>query len=58
MIAGGPRLLPRYIPETKNPVPGDTSGVAGAIRRATVGGIAHGMPLAILDAPAGGRPDE
>lgn len=50
--------MPRYIPETKNPVPGDTSGVAGAIRRATVGGIAHGMPLAILDAPAGGRPDE
>ncbi|KAB0631278.1 hypothetical protein F7R21_32080 [Burkholderia latens] len=56
-IAACRRPLSRYIHETKNPVPGDTGGVSRAIRRATLGGIAHGMPLAILDAPASSRPD-
>ncbi|MFP3505579.1 hypothetical protein [Burkholderia sp. SIMBA_062] len=31
--------------------------VAAGMRRATIGGITHGMPLATLDAPASGRPD-
>ncbi|WP_175733439.1 hypothetical protein [Burkholderia ambifaria] len=51
------RWLPRYIPETKQATPDDMSGLADGMRRATVDGITHGMPLAVLDAPASGRSD-
>ena len=57
MIGAGCRQSPRYIPETKNATPGDKSARRGRHATRNHRGITHGMPLAILDAPASGRPD-
>lgn len=45
----------RYIPETKNVVPGDAGCRCGRSPCAISGGITCGTLLAVLDAPAGGR---
>ncbi|WP_155643710.1 hypothetical protein [Burkholderia cepacia] len=45
----------RYIPETKNVVPGDAGCRGGRLPCAISGGITCGTLLAVLDAPAGGR---
>ncbi|MCA8280950.1 hypothetical protein LGN21_15300 [Burkholderia cepacia] len=45
----------RYIPETKNVVPGDEGCRGGRSPCAISGGITCGTLLAVLDAPAGGR---
>ena len=49
--------LSRYIPETKNAVPGVMVRPGGRMPRATPGGISHGMRFARLNAPASGRHD-
>lgn len=53
--AGGVEPPLRYIPETKNVVPGDAGGRGGRLPCAISGGITSGTLLAVLDAPAGGR---
>ncbi len=57
MIAAVCPALSRYIPETKNAVPGAMVRPGGRMPRATPGGISHGMRFATLDAPASGRHD-
>lgn len=57
MIAAVCPALSRYIPETKNAVPGVMVRPGGRMPRATRGGISHGMRFATLDAPASGRHD-
>lgn len=54
-IAEGVKLLLRYIPETKNVVPGAACRRGGRLPSAICGGISRGTLLAVLDAPAGGR---
>ncbi|WP_179257738.1 hypothetical protein [Burkholderia sp. AU6039] len=54
MIGAGVRLSLRYIPETKNVVPGAASRRGGRLPCAICGGISRGTLLAVLDAPAGG----
>lgn len=56
IAAARPRLS-RYIPETKNAVPGAMVRPGGRMPRATPGGISHGMRFARLNAPASGRHD-
>lgn len=53
-IGAGVRLLLRYIPETKNVVPGAVGRHGGRVPRASCGGISRGTLLAVFDAPAGG----
>ncbi|MBN3837264.1 hypothetical protein [Burkholderia sp. Ac-20344] len=54
-IAEGAKPLLRYIPETKNVVPGAACRLGGRLLCAICGGISRGTLLAVLDAPAGGR---
>ncbi|CAB3764402.1 hypothetical protein LMG29660_04965 [Burkholderia puraquae] len=54
-IAEGAKPLLRYIPETKNVVPGAACRRGGHLPCAICGGISRGTLLAVLDAPAGGR---
>lgn len=49
--------LPRYIPETKNDVPGDSCPRGGGSPRAMDGGITCGTLLATMVASASGRHD-
>jgi len=56
-IASGAKPLPRYIPETKNAVPGETRGSGGLMPSARGDGITRGTLLAVLSAPASGRHD-
>ncbi len=56
-IAAASAPLSRYIPETKNAVPGEMVGPDGHTPHAMLGGISHGMRFATLDAPASGRHD-
>lgn len=53
-IRAGVRLLLRYIPETKNVVPGAACRRVGRLPRAICGGISRGTLLATFDVPAGG----
>jgi len=55
VIAAGVRPLMRYIPETKNVVPGAACRRGGRLPSAICDGISRGTLLAVLDAPAGGR---
>ncbi len=55
MIAAKCIPLSRYIPETKNAVPGEIVRAGGRMRRAMLGGISRGMRFATWDAPASGR---
>lgn len=57
MIAAKCIPLSRYIPETKNAVPGEIVRAGGRMRRAMRGGISRGMRFATWDAPASGRHD-
>lgn len=54
-IAAGVKPLLRYIPETKNVVPGAAGCRGGRLPGAICGGITRGTLLAVLDAPASGR---
>ncbi|HGL6719792.1 hypothetical protein NTJ56_24250 [Burkholderia contaminans] len=54
VIGAGVRLLLRYIPETKNVVPGAAGRRGGRLPPASCGGISRGTLLAVLDASAGG----
>ncbi|VWD60518.1 hypothetical protein BLA39750_07321 [Burkholderia lata] len=54
IVEGGEPLL-RYIPETKNVVPGAACRLGGRLPCAICGGISRGTLLAVQDAPAGGR---
>lgn len=54
-IAEGAKPLLRYIPETKNVVPGAACRRGGRLPCAICGGISRGTLLAVQDAPAGGR---
>jgi hypothetical protein len=56
-IADGAKPLLRYIPETKNAVPGAAGRRGGRLPCAICDGISRGTLLAVLDAPAGGRHD-
>lgn len=55
MIAGRSRRLSRYIPETKSAIYDAAFRGCCSAPCATVGGITHGMLLAVFGASAGGR---